>query len=123
MTLRDLIRKEMNVRIEIRPEHIPIADSFDDPSTVKEIEEQLQYNLWAWCVVCICVTWAGLSATAYLGCCSYTDQAEFVAQSGYYDDMVGECADEIAADVKLIVEASRQCCDVTNIEKGQNSNG
>lgn len=51
-------------------------------------------GLWGWCSVKLTVTFKEgrkkLVGTAYLGQCSYKDEADFIANSGYFMDMVKE---------------------------------
>ena len=56
-------------------------------------------NDWAWCSVCVKVTErnTGISRVDHLGCCSYADREDFIKNSGYYDDMVSNCLDELNA--------------------------
>lgn len=77
----------------------PIRGSFasGDDAADKELEDELlarldQGDVWAWACVCVSVTHNGFKGVAYLGGCSYNNEAEFKAD-GYYRDM---CKDAFA---------------------------
>lgn len=63
-----------------------------DPDLDKEYEDEILRRLddgdvWAWADVAVRVSYKGFAGEDYLGCCSYEDEADFTANSGYFGDM------------------------------------
>lgn len=74
-----------------------------DKGAVKWVRKQLSKgNEWAWCDVEVKVMFEGLEASDHLGACSYKSKQDFVTNSGYYDDMVDTCLDEINRKAEII---------------------
>jgi len=95
---------ELRINCEALAEHIPIkgnalasGDDELDRRTEQLIQEQLEAgNIWAWCTVEVSVEWNGIeSEEEYLGCCSYKSRSDFAENSGYYEDMVSTCLDNL----------------------------
>jgi hypothetical protein len=105
--------KNVDIDIFTRPEDTPIrgnaiasGDDEADEAYALEIEAQIEAgNPWAWTIIEVRATHrpTGLTASAYLGGCSYPDEAAFKA-GGYYDDMQQEALAELAALAQQIVE-------------------
>ena len=96
MNIRPIQREEATVRIFAEQDIIPVEgnacvsgdDAFD-----REVERAIlrrldQGDIWAWATVTVTVCWGPFSASDYLGCCCYEDEADFCQSGGYYDDMV-----------------------------------
>ena len=89
-------------RIEIEQDHIPVrgnAIASGDDATDKKIEDEIIERLdngdtWAWCSVCVVAEAGGVEGRAYLGACSYKDEADFRA-GGYYEQMQAEAKDDL----------------------------
>ena len=76
---------------------------FDDEGCIAWIKDQLKCgNAWAWCSVQLSVSYGGLTCHEYLSGCSYESEKSFVADSGYYDDMITEALKELATDLEKI---------------------
>lgn len=94
MQIRKLRMDEVEFSLLVHPEHTPIegnalasGDEETDQEAEREIARQLAAgNEWAWCMVEVKAEWRGFTASDYLGCCSYKNEAEFKAV-GYYEDM------------------------------------
>lgn len=73
-------------------------DDATDAAIEQAILERLEYDVWAWALVTVNVTddVTGKSASACLGGCSYENENDFRLNSGYFDDMVQECIDELS---------------------------
>jgi hypothetical protein len=109
--------KNIEIEIYTRPEDIEIrgnaiasGDDEADEEYALEIERQLDAgNNWAWCFVEVRATHTptGLTASAYLGGCSYKDEADFRA-GGYFDDMKDEATAELA---QLAAQIAEDCED------------
>jgi hypothetical protein len=78
-----------------------------DPQTDLEIENEILErldagNVWAWASVEVQVTLeSGQTGRAYLGCCSYANERDFVENSMYFDDMVREALKDAFDQVDL----------------------
>lgn len=93
---------DVDVTIKAEVDHIPVrgnatvsGDDDYDRQVEDAILERLEWgDVWAWASVTVTVTpkvlCKGLEGSAYLGCCSYEDEKDFVKNSGYYEDMVQE---------------------------------
>jgi len=75
--IKKLIEKDCTVSIEIAPDPEPPSSSTLDESLVSEIEQDMQHNEWAWCLVTVGVQWRGVHADESLGGCSYKDEESF----------------------------------------------
>jgi hypothetical protein len=85
------------VRIILHPEDLGELHSERggiDKDCIANISKELDWNPWAWCQVEVKLSLDGLSASAYLGCCSYEGEDDF-KRSGYYEQMVEEAYDEL----------------------------
>ena len=89
--------------IPIRGNAISSGDDAYDEKVCARIESELESgNLWAWCLVRVECSAAGLSESDYLGGCSYRDVAEFLT-GGYYESM----KDEARAGLESAVERAQ----------------
>ncbi len=78
----------------------PDADRF-----VKAVEAMIDaHDLWGWCEVTVTAHYAGLHGDAYLGGCSYRDEADFIA-GGYYEQMQAEALADLQATLESINSA------------------
>lgn len=101
--LRAKLAKVATIELFAREEHARIEGNASaiDPKTDKEIAEWIRRELdsgneWAWCTAEVRASFGGLSASAYLGCCSYKSEADFKQEDGYYPQMVIEALDDLA---------------------------
>jgi hypothetical protein len=77
-------------------EDIPVrgnATASGDDAADKKYEDGIIARLesgdeWAWCYAALEATCGDYSAHDGLGCCCYTDAADFMSPGGYFDDMV-----------------------------------
>jgi hypothetical protein len=96
MELRKLTKADVKFTLEIEQEDDSVrgnvCESEQDRKDEDSILERLEGgDLWAWCIVKVTATWedgnlAPMSASAYLGHCSYADEEDF-KKGGYYEDM------------------------------------
>ncbi len=100
--MRDLRSADIEWTVEALPEDALIQGNASaiDPETDRETEqwitEQLESgNEWAWCTVKVTGRFRGLSAHAYLGCCSYESREAITMPEGYYPDLQAEILEEI----------------------------
>ena len=96
------ITEHLTITVEAVPEDTPVRGnalaSGDDALDKKEedrILADLEWNEWAWCVAKVTAEFHGLTATEYIGGCSYESSLDFIYNSGYYDDMVETCLEDI----------------------------
>lgn len=102
-TWRAVLARLATVTLTTEPEDMPVrgnAMASDDDAADKEVEDEIIRRLddgdeWAWCVVRVRASLHGQHADAYLGGCSYRDEAEFKA-GGYFEDMRDEALDALA---------------------------
>lgn len=93
-TIEDL--ENLGAEVEFEALNEDTAPDFDNEEDIKEIERQYNNgNEYAWFCAHVTVKYKGLEADDYLGCCSYKSERDFKENSGYYDDMVRGCIDEI----------------------------
>lgn len=59
-------------------------------------------NVWAWASVELKGTYKGLTASNYLGCCSYKNEKDFMKDGYYYQDMKQNVFDEIIEQLKAL---------------------
>lgn len=108
---------DTHARISVTPEPEddggPVPDGPEeglDTETCDAINARLEDgDEWAWCSVKVTATfgWGLVSASRYLGQCSYADEAGFRADA-YFEDMRAEALDDLALDLYAItVEIER----------------
>lgn len=83
--------------IPVRGNAVASGNEAEDKRVEDEIIARLDKgDVWAWASVEVRVTFRGvLTASEYLGGCCYEDEADFVENSGYYEEMVDRCKDTI----------------------------
>lgn len=102
--------KGLEIQVTAEPEdESPVGyfasdDKAADAALVQSILDREEHgDDWAWFTAHVRVTYRGvLSADAYLGACSYANEAEFREPGGYFDDLVSECIDEINAKLAVL---------------------
>lgn len=98
------IPQNVTIDLRIHPEYDPVEGHFAtgndelDRQIEQSILEQLETNPWAWCCVEVRARCGDISASDYLGCCSYKDEQEFI-RDGYYEDMVHSAVEELTRKV------------------------
>ena len=80
----------------VRGNALASGDNALDKKTEDKILERLELDdVWAWASVEVRAEFRGLSASTYLGECSYDSEEDFRASGGYFDDMVAEAIKEL----------------------------
>jgi hypothetical protein len=100
----------IRITLHVEPETEPVRGNAlvsGDDALDRACEDELLARLergdeWAWCQVGVTVAVGDLSATQWLGGCSYEGEADFRA-GGYYDDK--ECKDALVRDARAILAA------------------
>ena len=92
-----LVQDSFNISISPEWETDATPEKEFDKAIAKQIRKQIKSGyVWSWCSVCVTVSNGGIpfddeqSESAYLGCCSYASQNDFIT-GGYFVDMVREC--------------------------------
>ena len=101
MRPREIHRDEVEIRIFVEDEEIPVEESFatDEPDLDRKLEQEIRERLargdvWAWCSVTVEVRWKEFSGEDHLGCCSYESEEDF--RSGdYFESMVDEALGDL----------------------------
>lgn len=109
--IKQLTAKDLKIRVIASEEYISLVGNCiasGDESFDKKVERQLQKrldrgDLWAWCSVEVECSYKGLTASDYLGGCSYKSEKDFIKNSGYYEDMVQTCLDDIQSQLEALV--------------------
>ena len=73
--------------VECLPEDTPVRgdDRLDRECEDTILHQLKQGNSWAWCCVKVTGHYLGLSASEYLGACSYQDSTEFEVSDSYLE--------------------------------------
>ena len=88
--------------IPVRGNAIDTGNREEDRKYEKKILDRLDAgDVWAWCSVLITCEWRGLKGYASLGCCCYTNEADFKNNSLHYEEM----RQEAYADLLKKIEA------------------
>lgn len=96
---RDKLRERAKVSFDCEPEHVPVAGI------------ARAGNQWAWCVVRCTASFAGREGIDYLGQCSYRNEADFVKNSGYADDMRDAALEQLEMQLQDDLVELRQVID------------
>lgn len=121
MKLRRLKESDISLTIEAEPEDIAPEfylsfknTGFDHTDTIRHIRQRLNLGQqWAWCCVNVTARYELWTGTAYLGCCSYKNKTDFIANSGYYKQMVQEALDDLNKDIRNVFESISSLIQVT----------
>lgn len=108
MKIKKLTQADVIITIEAEPEGAAIDESIiEDEKIVAKIKRDYESgNVWAWCSICVTCEYMGLQAEDYLGQCSYASKEDFIKTSGYYEDMVKTCIEDLQKQLNAIVSAS-----------------
>lgn len=87
----------------VRGNALASGDDAEDRKAEDSILRRLRLGqVWAWCTVEVKGFWRGLTASAYLGCCSYRNRADF-EKGGYYEDLQHEVVEILQSMVDRIL--------------------
>lgn len=108
MTFIPLKREDVQINVYCLEEDAPVKGNAlcsGDEAIDKAEEQRILRALvegcrWAWCCVKVEACYAGFEATEYLGCCSYESKDDFIENSGYYEDMVETCLENLNEQLK-----------------------
>ena len=71
----------------------------DDPEAIDYIQKNLDKNNLVWCRIEMTAHFAGLTATSYLGCCSYESKEDLEA-CPYFQDLKKEAQVKLGAQIR-----------------------
>ena len=98
---------KIKFRIEAEPEDEPVRGNFasGDDAKDKALEDEIIAKIdsgdtWAWASVCVLAEFEGFKGRAYLGCCSYEDEADFVKEGMYYEQMKADAVEDLKREIK-----------------------
>lgn len=112
MKIRSLTRNDVKFTLEIESEvaemHFDSGDTEADDKLAVELRRRLDRgDFWAWGVAIVRAEWNDIRVHTSLGCCSYKNEKNFMAD-GCYSDMQDECIDLLNAAVAKMVDAVSQ---------------
>ena len=98
---------EPDITIIVHLDDMPVrgnACASGDDAFDKKVEDAILRRLdsgdvWAWACVEVRASFAGLSASDFLGGCSCEDVNDFIA-GGYFEDMVAEACTDLAEQIE-----------------------
>lgn len=91
--------------IPIRGNAIATGNDEEDAKVENDLIDQLERgNIWAWCAVEVRATWRGITASDYLGGCSYASQNDFERGDGYYSDMKQTAYNQLLDKIRALKE-------------------
>jgi hypothetical protein len=115
--LRRITLDDVVVTITPEPAGIPVKDNAvvsGDDDFDHGVENEILARLergdeWAWALVRVSVyePESTLRVDEYLQCCSYENEEDFRANSGYYDDMVAACLEALQIRLDSVVRKFR----------------
>src|SRR3972149_4055343 len=105
-------RDEVKYAVEIAPEDIPpegnaiaSGDAAVGAEYIANIRRRLENgDLWAWCCVKVSARWGGFEGVDYLGACCYEDEASFMQDGGYYQDMKERALEDLESQLQSAKE-------------------
>ena len=90
-TIHTFTKDGFDIRFSVFPELDHPNNQFDDDGETSRAIDAGEYE---WFVACVTASKNGIDLhDEYLGGCCYTSFDEFMAESGYFDDMVDEAID------------------------------
>ena len=106
--LRKLTEKDIDITVDAQYEDLQIrgnAIASGDDEYDKTVEDELirrveTGDVWAWASVSVTAKFGRFEAVNYLGGCSYKDEADFINNSGYYEDMKDEAIEDLNAQLQ-----------------------
>ncbi len=101
-------KSQVEFSLSCEPEEIQIEgnacsiDEETDKAIEKYIIDQLNDgNEWAWCTVQVSARYKDMEGNAYLGCCSYRSEKDFM-KDGYYKDLKNEAFADLISQLQKL---------------------
>ncbi len=107
---------KIKIRLDVEQEDLPVrgnALASGDPAEDKRVEDEILRRLrrgevWAWCWVRVTarveIEGEVFLGTASLGGCSYENEEDFKATSGYYEDLKKEAIEDLKTSMSAAVK-------------------
>lgn len=124
----DIVIEAEQDDLQVRGNALASGDDAEDERVENAIIERLENgDVWAWALVAVWACWRGERGSDTLGACSYSDEKAFVADSGYYNDMVDGALSNLRGDIesydsKIVALAEYVDCDLSEIHVGIRDN-
>ena len=108
--------KRVTYTIEVHPEDIPVRGNAmvsGDDALDREVEDSILSDLeagneWAWCTVEVIAHWGEHTGSAFLGCCSHKNMADFQNNSGDYEQMQIDARANLEARLRMMVQRGEE---------------
>jgi len=109
--MKKLTKQDVQIEVIADYDTIPVRGNAIDSGDAeydKEVEDKIinaidNGDVWAWASVEVKATYKGLTASTYLGCCSYASEEDFKSD-GYYADMVSEVIEDLNSQLNELIE-------------------
>lgn len=98
--------EDVEISIHTTPEWDDPAGHFCDDEAVAYVRKLAEETEWGWCTVEVRVTWHGFTGSAYLGACTYANEAEFCEVDRA--DMIEEALDDLERYVRAAIVAAAE---------------
>ena len=106
--MKPITLNECSIKLIVMPEwEVDPEDCFDDVDTVRQVKQDRQSSLWAWCTTKVSVEWNGaVGESNWLGCCSYENEDEF-KNDLYYKEMLQRALKDLNTKVAKLQRSER----------------
>jgi len=105
--MKTLSIQDVQIEIIVEDETFSAHEQLGECMSKEEIDSLLDearnVNVWKWCMVEVKGTYKGLTASEYLGGCSYESEEDFKNDSGYYEDMVNAVISDLNKQIAELV--------------------
>lgn len=105
LKIRIITKEEATISVSAGDEDVSIKqvakETGDAEDFITSVKKNLKNSKWGWCCATIRATYKGFTGSAYLGQCSYLNKEDFIANSGYYDQLVAEAVENLNEDILL----------------------
>lgn len=90
------VREGFTIRLYLCEEDMSPSDSFDyEEEDMADLLEKIDRGVYLWFMAKVTASKAGVELGAdYLGGCCYESAEDFMAEGGYWEDMVSEALEE-----------------------------
>lgn len=113
-------KPEVTYRINVSEETIPVrgnAMASGDEALDKQYEDEILARLergevWAWADVTVIAECEGFQGHAFLGGCSYKDEADFKRDGGYYEDLKTQAFADLLTEMSKVVARGERAAEI-----------
>ena len=93
--IRALRPDEVTVELIAEPQDESPEACLDEEAAEWARDQLRRGNQWGWCTAVVRAKWRDFAGEATLGGCAYRSEEDFVADSGYFDDMLVEAKNDL----------------------------